>query len=122
MWMTDPEIMCKNHLLGEHRELHMLMGMLKKQTSMKGYLENNLFEPLAIKSRHDELVAEMERRGYNGHKTPLVFNPHGDLSYLGNDILWKVDTKLSTEELLSRCPECRNRYKDLKITETRGGY
>jgi hypothetical protein len=25
MWMVDPRIMCRNHLLGEHAEIHMFV-------------------------------------------------------------------------------------------------
>lgn len=28
MWMVDPKIMCRKHLLGEHLELHMLAGCI----------------------------------------------------------------------------------------------
>jgi len=28
MWMTPPAGMCRKHLLGEHVELHMLLGQL----------------------------------------------------------------------------------------------
>lgn len=30
MWLVPPSHMCRKHLLGEHVELHMLLGTLKK--------------------------------------------------------------------------------------------
>lgn len=70
MWMVDPKMMCMKHLLGEHVEMHMFLGSMKRGISMQGYCDNNLMEPLALKHRHDELVAEMLRRGYR-HKSPM---------------------------------------------------
>jgi Pyrimidine dimer DNA glycosylase len=38
MWLVDPRLMCSQHLLGEHVELHMLVGSLnRKKTSMAFY-------------------------------------------------------------------------------------
>ncbi len=70
MWMIDPKLMCRKHLLGEHRELHALVGILKKGTGIQGYLDNNLIETHNIVNRHEELVKEMTNRGYS-HKSPL---------------------------------------------------
>jgi hypothetical protein len=50
--------------------------------------------------RHEALVAEMTRRGYN-HKSPLV-NPDS-ISKLERVT---VDAEASLKELLRRCPEC----------------
>ena len=72
MWMINPEMMCNQHLLGEHVECHMIDGTLKKDRKITGYLKNNLAFPCLLKSRHLELVKEMKNRGMTGHKTPLV--------------------------------------------------
>lgn len=45
MWMVPPIVMCQQHLLGEHVEMHMLIGAMKKGTSMAGYCQNGLMEP-----------------------------------------------------------------------------
>ena len=34
MWLVPPSHMCRKHLLGEHVELHMLLGTLKKGKSI----------------------------------------------------------------------------------------
>ena len=31
MWMVNPKILCKNHILGEHKELHQCVGILNKK-------------------------------------------------------------------------------------------
>jgi len=61
-------------LLGEHRELHCIWVVLTE--GKKGYSRHP--ETLrwrgrlkALYLRHEELVAEMERRGYR-HKSPLA--------------------------------------------------
>ena len=42
MWMVDPKIMCRKHLLGEHVEHHMFVGTINKRISIVGYLRDNL--------------------------------------------------------------------------------
>ena len=109
MWMVDPKIMCRQHLLGEHAELHMLIGTLQKGISVKGYLDDNLMEPESMYSRHDELVAEMGARGYN-HKSPMKL--------LSVNMSRKIDREAALRELLRRCPECRSGYNQLKYQES----
>lgn len=104
MWMVDPKTMCTRHLLGEHHEIHMFAGALKRQTSVTGYIENNLLEPRSIKKRHDELVTEMERRGFAGHKSPME---QPDISYLPlNEQRARVDVESAAKDLFSRCQLC----------------
>ena len=69
-WMVDPRIMCRKHLLGEHLEHHMLIGSIKNGKKIKGYIDNNLLEPLSLFNRHEQLVQEMLRRGYS-HNSQL---------------------------------------------------
>lgn len=98
MWMVDPSKLCRQHLLGEHKELHMLVGTILKGTSIKGYIDGDLAEIHSIKTRHKELVDEMEKRGYQ-HKSPLK-------KFLG----WKagkVDLEKSKRDLIERCSICR---------------
>lgn len=100
--MVPPEIMCRQHLLGEHVEMHMFAGAIRKGTSMAGYLDGGLLEPRQVKYRHDRLVEEMERRGMN-HRSPMQEEP------------WipgkgKVSPFASLQELLRRCPDCQARF------------
>src|SRR6185312_6823828 len=98
MWMVNPQLMCSQHLLGEHVEIHMLVGTLLRKKSVAGFVENRLIEVHSIRDRHAELVTEMERRGMN-HKSPL---PKFRSRKLGS-----VDPKANLVELARRCKDCR---------------
>ena len=109
MWMVPPEGLCRNHLLGEHRELHSMIGMVRERmwASIKGHTaQGQIYVPLIV-SRHEEVVAEMARRGYN-HHSPLEWPP----SYLevqppqytlGPN---KIDVAANIDDLMARCKEC----------------
>jgi len=73
IWDISPKKLCRQHLLGEHRELHAIWTVLIE--NKKGYSKHpetlrwkNKLKALYL--RHDSLVKEMERRGYQ-HKSPL---------------------------------------------------
>lgn len=73
IWDIDPSILCKNHLLGEHRELHALWAILTQ--NKKGYSRHPetlrwVGKLKALYLRHESLVKEMQNRGYN-HLTDL---------------------------------------------------
>lgn len=107
--MVDPKILCRQHLLGEHKELHMMVGHFKKKYKIDGYIRNNCIEPLSIISRHIELLNEMIARGYN-HKSELILNIN-DISYLGKEIIeYKVNKDNSLLDLIGRCKECKDRF------------
>jgi len=118
MWMCNPKIMCRQHLLGEYRELFTIVGSLRKQISLQGYFDNDLIQPLYIKRRYNELRTEMIRRGYSPKK-PFLFSKLMTL-YLGEKRLHKIDAKKSLLELLTRCPECNERYKSFKSSWNKG--
>jgi len=100
MWNVDPKYMCRQHLLGEHVEMHMFVGIIIKGTSLEGYIRGGLVEVHNIQKRHDELVVEMLRRGYK-HHSPLPD------SYKLKLIAGKVDGKWNEVELTKRCLGCR---------------
>jgi len=110
-WMVDPEIMCRKHLLGEHLEHHMFAGAINKGTSMGRFLTNNLLEPASLQSRHDELVAEMKRRGYNHKSTMPQINDPGLLRVT-------INKTAALTELLRRCPECLQRHNEKNALPT----
>jgi len=73
IWDISPSKLCRNHLLGEHRELHAMWVVITE--NKKGYSLHP--ETLrwngklkAMYLRHEQLVAEMTKRGYD-HKSPL---------------------------------------------------
>ena len=73
IWDVHPSRLCRQHLLGEHRELHGLWNILV--IGKRGYSfhpETKRWEGklAALYLRHELLVAAMERRGYD-HRSPL---------------------------------------------------
>ena len=111
MWMVDPKIMCRKHLCGEHVEHHMFIGTIKKGTKVDGYLRNNLLEPLSIFQRHQELSNEMLRRGYN-HNSPLEeCDCECICNLLEHQRYYHINRESALNDLISRCPECRQNYK-----------
>ena len=74
IWDISPKRLCRNHLLGEHRELHAIWSVLTN--GKKGYARHP--ETLrwkgklkALYGRHEALVVEMSHRGYR-HHSPLT--------------------------------------------------
>jgi len=99
MWMVEPKAMCRKHLLGEHVEIHMLAGALRRGRSIAGFVAENLLEPRSARTRHAALAAEMTRRGYR-HSSPLPSVP----TAAG----W-VDRQAARRDLATRCPACATR-------------
>jgi hypothetical protein len=102
MWMVDPMLMCRKHLLGEHVEIHMLTGSLRRGRSIAGFLTKGLLEPGSARRRHDELAREMARRGYV-HRSALP-----SVNWRGGE---RVDAAVALEELRRRCAECAERTR-----------
>jgi Pyrimidine dimer DNA glycosylase len=113
MWMVNPNFMCRQHLLGEHLEVHMFLSSVKERKKLTGFVKNNLFEPMSIFQRHEDLKAEMKRRGYN-HNSPMneaecgaVFDiPFEERTHL-------IDRESALRTLIERCPKCRSKYHEL---------
>lgn len=68
IWDIPPQDLCRVHLLGEHRELHALWTILTRDK--KGYRNHPetkrwVGKLKALYLRHEMLVEEMTRRGYN---------------------------------------------------------
>lgn len=118
MWMVDPKTMCNKHLLGEHVETHMFLGTLKKRISVAGYLENNLFEPLSLKARHDALATEMAARGMN-HNSPLDVTMPDLITLTKAEMDTRVDVAAAADDLHYRCRDCWERSKSSKQQLTR---
>lgn len=162
MWGTSLEKMCDQHMLGEHRELHMMVGMLRamrehrvacdnclwtgliddtgdkpffmsgrivhttrpccprcgnetrhvRQPHIHGHLEAKLIDLRVLKSRHDEIVLDMRRRGMISgiiHDTPItsedqalaleVREEHGQQG--------ELDLLANEATLRERCQKCK---------------
>lgn len=104
--MVKTAELCDRHLLGEHGEYHKHLWCWIKQFKIDGRISGNAIEPMSYKRRHDELEAEMKRRGMKPN-SPLS---QPDFSYLSEaQRNFKVDVKLARELLLERCEKCRRR-------------
>ena len=73
IWDISPNRLCRNHLLGEHRELHAMWTVITEKK--RGYSKHPetirwVGKLSALYLRHEQLVQEMNNRGYN-HKSPL---------------------------------------------------
>jgi ribosomal protein L44E len=104
MWNIDPRLLCVKHLCGEHLEMHMFLGAIRKKKSIKGFINNGLVEVHNIKKRHDELSNEMLKRSYS-HKSDS----------LESDSLWeagRVNIEQNKRELQIRCKECKERIEN----------
>ena len=73
IWDIPPKQLCRQHLLGEHHELHAIWSILVN--NKKGYSQHP--ETLRWKGKlkalyfvHDEIVKEMEKIGYE-HSSPI---------------------------------------------------
>lgn len=70
IWDVQAGQLCRNHLLGEHRELHGLWNIITKHGGKGGYSNHPetkrwIGKTKALYNRHQSLVDEMMRRGYN---------------------------------------------------------
>lgn len=79
IWDLEPSLLCRKHLLGEHRELHGLWNILT--LGKTGYLHHPETQRWigrlhVLLRRHEALCKEMAARGWN-HKSPLALPPDG---------------------------------------------
>ena len=110
MWKVDPKLLCRQHLLGEHSEIHKHRHNFVKQHSIAKRISPVVqIEPQNMEQRHDELVTEMLARGYN-HNSPYS---QPDLSHLKDEERFaQIDINHSLADLSSRCSECAKRIKE----------
>ena len=79
IWDLPFELMCRQHLLGMHRELHGMWTVLTQ--GRKGYRNHPETQRWigrlpALFDVHERIVAEMVRRGWH-HQSPLTECPDG---------------------------------------------
>jgi len=114
MWMVDPGEMCRQHLLGEHSEIHKHRHNFVKGHNISGRIEGNAVEPEAMQERHDALVSEMLKRGYK-HNSPYE---QPDLSkYPIETRQAKVNIQEARKLLEKKCLRClQQRVKNKERT------
>ncbi len=109
MWNVDPKLLCRQHLLGEHLEMHMFIGCIQNGKSINGYINNGLVEVDNIIKRHDKLANEIIRRRWN-HKSPI----NGCLQ----QFLWEEGNVNSIENLKilrEKCDKCKQIQNEFLI-------
>jgi len=107
MWLVRPRLLCREHLLGEHSELHLLVGTVDNhphgRAIVESYIDDGLVALDLVEHRHEALAREMQSRDYD-HDSPLSFdNPY--------DLCGTVDRAKSTRELRRRCDKCDERFR-----------
>lgn len=109
MWGINPKLLCRQHLLGEHNEIHKHRhNFVKKHSIAKRISPIVQIEPENMKLRHDEIVEEMINRGYNHNSS----YEQPDVSYLKPEERFaKINIATSITDLWDRCPECRKKLK-----------
>jgi len=73
IWCVPVSELDRQHLLGEHAELHCIVGALQgKYKAYRNHPQTLRFKDHIdqLYSRHGEQVQEMQKRGYK-HNTPL---------------------------------------------------
>lgn len=104
MWNVNPAALCNVHLVSEHREMHMMIGSLRKDAKrLTWHVRSGILEPYRVFDRHNELAAEMQERGFH-HRTPVESVPDGH--GLAEGFVCEVRSRT---ELSRRCEWCRAR-------------
>lgn len=112
MWMIDPELMCMQHITGEHRELHALKASLERtkpkydncerhRKNLTTLAKKELIELKSLKERHKELANHLKN-----HNSPIGKIP--TLKYLPEEVAWaEVYEEKAIQDLINRPEACR---------------
>ncbi|MGB9674618.1 MAG: pyrimidine dimer DNA glycosylase/endonuclease V [Nanopusillaceae archaeon] len=106
MWMVPVKYLCNKQLIAEAAEIHLFINNIINGKSVTGYIEHNLLEPKSLCKRHNELVEEMKRRGYNNHTSELNCLEVDRLirsKLTPEEYNHKIDVKKAMEDLKQRC-------------------
>lgn len=114
VWDIHPKHLCQKHLLAEHRELHGLWNVLTKHGGKGGYSRHPetlrwVGKQKALYLRHEELVKEFTRRGYQ-HHSPL----DKKLARGSDDQRIFINTVAEQKKILKKKPcKCLLHYDDI---------
>lgn len=103
----DPRLLCQQHLLGEHSEMHEGVGLIRSEKcpwsteQMEGQARSGNIDTTWFQPRHHALADELERRGMN-HNSPMEYD---DELQIGDGAV-DDDESLGT---LMKCSGCRPR-------------
>lgn len=108
MTMVPVLMLCNKHLHMEHHNTHEVSQAIQSRKPITKLAKQGLIEPQNVYQRHQEVMDELERRGF-AHNSPM-----GKVMCKAVGI---VDVKQSMAELYESCPECAHRQnldRDLK--------
>jgi hypothetical protein len=102
VWDLSPVVLCRHHLLAEHREVHALWVILTQDKG--GYASHPEVRRWrgklrALHARHDALAGELLRRGYR-HASPLPPAP------MDSDIQEELVDSIETQILRLQAKRC----------------
>lgn len=103
IWDVPPSRLCRQHLLGEHRELHGLWNIVSQGKRGYGRHPETLRwhgKLAALFARHELLAEEMRQRGYE-HSSPL-----DPTLATGSDVQDQLITPIAEQEALLREKPC----------------
>lgn len=112
--MLPPEWLCRKHLLCEHRDLHRFRYHFTSRYTIEKW--RGQIEPAAMRARHEQLVAEIEARGYQ-HSTPYRQPAIAHLP--DEDRYQQVDRSKAAAELRVLCEDCRRQMRRVKDAQRR---
>lgn len=76
VWDISPTLLCRAHLLGEHREIHAISKIIERGPTSPYYkhpeVQRWIEQEYKLWLRHGSVVDDMLFRGYK-HKSPLKF-------------------------------------------------
>jgi len=113
---VDPSLICDQHLLGIWKEIHQVLGAVKKGRSIEGHEKDFQVMPEFIADRMLSIHAEGKYRGfdfkqkYEWSDIDAMFEKcqvHEDV-WLDNSPIQAYNTL----KLFSRCRKCRQRLYD----------
>lgn len=107
----DVSELCRQHLLGLHKELHQEAGTLENhphgEAIVRGHWKLGQASTDILEERHRQVAKEMELRGMN-HDSPLTFE---DSVGFHSDLIGVPFKQINRASLFSRCMQCREQSK-----------
>lgn len=116
IWDVPVQVLCRKHLLGEHRELHAIWTYLttNKGGSYRKHPETLRWigKKLALYIRHEQQVIEMAQRGYN-HQSMLELDDSILSTQMRQD-QFLLNDKEQYNLLSEKCQDCKNTIRHLQ--------
>lgn len=104
-WLSPPENICIQHVLGEHAETHSFLSKMRQGHSLEGFRDGSMFFGAEyVQRRHDLLAATLK-----GHSTPLHLTDKMKEFY-PLVLPTEEDVHKSILDLINRCDYCRDKH------------